>query len=133
MYLCLYKDIKHVGVQKLKKKVADWYSPAPKTLPHNIQVLRKIFAKWATLQIDLGSRIDWDAARPNHSFGKAVKKVNLWMDSVDFGLLGKRSISRKSGDWSYKLNGSGRRFQILMDGNTKIRLCSGPYSPKIHG
>lgn len=132
VYIALFKDIKNIGINKLKKEIATWYAPTIKTLNRNIQTLREVFARWGEAQITIGNKEEWDASRNNYSFAKNLKKVNLWMDSVDFGLMGKRSIRKKSDAWSYKLNSPGRRFQIIMDGSTRIRSCVGPYSPKIH-
>ena len=94
----------------MKNKISSWYNSTHKSLNRNLQKLGAVFAKWAKEQIELGAREDWDAARDNYSFAKKLKKVNLWIDSVDFGLLGKRSVRRSSDAWSYKLNLPGRRF-----------------------
>lgn len=93
--------------------------------------LRELFAKWGESQITIGTK-EWDSVRDNHSFSKKLEKVNLWMDYVDFGIIGKSSIRKKSDAWFYKLNSPGRRFQIIMDGSTRIRSCVGPYSSKIN-
>lgn len=61
-----------------------------------------------------------------------MKDTNLWMDSSDFSLTGKRKISKRSLDWSFKNNSPGRRFMVLMDGSLKIVGLWGPYAPKLH-
>lgn len=132
IYLTLYKDLKGMGSKKLKKKISNWYKPTDKTLMRNIQVLRELISVWAEDQIVLGTNVNWNLARDPSAFAKDLKKVNLWIDSSDFPLEGKRKIRKKSDEWIYKLNVPGRRFMVIMDGSTHIRACFGPYSPKLH-
>ena len=54
------------------------------------------------------------------------------MDSTDFRLEGKRSVSRKDPSWSYKCNSPGRRYQVLSDAQRRIRKVWGGYSPKVY-
>jgi len=56
----------------------------------------------------------------------------LWIDSTDFGRIGKQSVSRKSKDWSYKLNSPGQRYMVIWDGKRRARRVWGPYSPKLY-
>ena len=61
-----------------------------------------------------------------------VKDSNLWMDSAELKLVGKKKFGRKSSKWSYKEQSPGRRYMILRDGQDKIRRVWGGYSPKRH-
>ena len=63
---------------------------------------------------------DWKTAASTIEFPKNVA-ADLWMDSSDFPLTGKRSTSRKDDWWSYKLNGPGCRYMFLIDGQGRIR------------
>jgi hypothetical protein len=58
--------------------------------------------------------------------------VNLWMDSVDFPRIGKRSVSRRSSNWSYKCNGPAQRYMVLQDGKSRIVKVWGSYNPKVY-
>ena len=132
IYLTLYKDLFNNGSIKLKEKVKQWYKPTTKSLHHNCQEIRREMSIWSETQVVIGDKEDWDRARDNSSFSKEFKSINLWMDSVDFGLNGRRKVSKKSLEWSYKLNRPGRRFMIVMDGSSQIRAKWGPYSPKTY-
>ena len=50
----------------------------------------------------LGNKQAWNASRDNSSFPKKFKKINLWIDSSDFTLTGRRKISKRCYEWSYK-------------------------------
>lgn len=132
LILTLFKDIEGIGINKLLAGVKHWYPVSDKSLNHNIKEIRRVLANWGTHQIFLGYADDWNDARDNSWYPDSMKRTNLWVDSSDFGLTGKRKISRKSDEWSYKLNGPGRRFMMFMDGSMVVRALFGPYSPKIH-
>jgi hypothetical protein len=53
------------------------------------------------------------------------------MDSNNFQLSGKSSISRKDSKWSDKLNAPGQRFQLLCDTFGKVQRLWEGYNPKI--
>jgi hypothetical protein len=70
--------------------------------------------------------------RVNHNqFPNALKDVNLWMDSSDFRLIGKKSVSTSDSSWSQKCNSPGQRYQFIMDGKSRIRKIWGGMSPKV--
>jgi ribosomal protein L32 len=57
--------------------------------------------------------------------------VNLWADSEDLPLTGKRHISKKDPIWSYKTNSPGRRYILFADGRGRIRILWGGYTLKL--
>ena len=83
-------------------------------------------------QIVIEGKDDWvknAAILPKKS---GLQTVNLLIDSTDFHLCGKASISRKDPSWSYKLNAPGQCFQIACDSHGKIQQVWGGYSPKVY-
>ena len=54
------------------------------------------------------------------------------MDSVDFSLEGKRSISKRGPKWSFKKNSPDQRFMFLRDGKGKVIKKWSGYSPKLY-
>lgn len=120
------------GVHTLKNKLTSWYKPSWKSLQHNCQYLREKMAEWGKQQIQAGTSANWNSARDNSWYPKDVKETNLWMDSVDFALTGKKSVSRRDSSWSYKKNSPGARFMCIMDGSRKVVGFYGPYSPKLY-
>ena len=62
---------------------------------------------------------------------KSPKNVNIWADSTDFQIQGKRTFGKKSPEWSFKLNAPGRRYLFLRNGKGIIIKLFGGYSPKI--
>ena len=102
--IALYKDIEHVGYNKMKKDFSSWYFGQDKSLANNQKVLRELFAEWGQKQVHCGKKEDWIVARDNASLPALVSDAALWMDDCDFKLEGKRSVSRKDSSWSYKEN-----------------------------
>jgi hypothetical protein len=130
--LAHYKDAFKVGFQRLVKNIDFGYKITHKSLQKNIERLRPVIKRWAQTQLNLGTVHDWNQAVRNCGLQGEVKEANMWMDSTDFPLEGIKSVSRKSPDWSYKLNRPGRRYMVLRDGNGKILKLWGGYSPKIY-
>ena len=56
---------------------------------------------------------------------KMRKKSVLLLDSSDFGLVGKYHTQKTNKLWSYKLNGPGRKYQLLTDVNGVFQLKYG--------
>ena len=54
------------------------------------------------------------------------------IDSTDFKIKGFHHIPKTNKLWSYKLNGPGRRYQLLTDGNGVPLKIWGGYSPKVY-
>lgn len=63
---------------------------------------------------------------------EVVADTTLWMDSSDFPLTGRASTSRKHTSFSYKLNGPGQRYMVILDGSGAVKRLWGGYSPKQH-
>ena len=63
-------------------------------------------------------------------FRKEVRDVNLWMDFSDFPMEGKKTVSKKSSDWSYKCNAPWKTLNDAQQMRGVIRKLWGGYSPK---
>lgn len=101
------------------------------SVAHNIRVMRKKLALWAKTHIKAGQLSDWVSTARKSKFLKKVRDANLLMDSTDFALYGKRKTSKKSTDWSFKLNGPGQRYMFVLNTKSKVLFASNGYSPKI--
>jgi len=55
-----------------------------------------------------------------------------WVDSTDFPLEGKRTVSRKDPSWSYKVNGPAVRFTTICDARHFITKVWPGGSPKLY-
>lgn len=65
VYITLYKDLVGVGKAKLANLFRNRSLGFPvnhRTLQHNVEVLRPLFADWAKTIIKLGTSHDWDVA-----------------------------------------------------------------------
>jgi len=82
--------------------------------------MRQTLSEWGRSQVILGTLDDWIQSVKLKKFNKQVKETNLWIDSTNFKLKGKRSTSRTKGDWSFKCNAPGRRYMFISDG-IKVR------------
>jgi len=129
--MALYKDLYGLSYNNIAKEFKGIIDVAKKTIEHNISAIRSVLCDWGKTQVPLGNLEDWNQAAKEKKFKKQVKGTNLWIDSTDFKMKGKRSTSRTKGDWSYKCNAPGRRYMFISDG-VRIRKIIGRYSPKIH-
>ena len=132
IYLWLYKDIEGIGYQNLAKIIRFPYKITHKSLRHNIQLIRALAALWALEYIHVGMPEEWNQAASQCHLNVQLRDTNLWMDSTDFPISGKCSMSKKNPYFSYKLKGPGQRFMAVFDGKGKIRKLWGGYSPKQH-
>jgi len=133
LLLSLYKDMNCIGFKSLIQRVRHLpFKMNHKSFQHNTEQLRRTAAEWARLSIHLGSKGEWTTSAKDVALDEQVAGISLWMDSKDFPLEGKRSVSRKSPKWSYKCNRPAQRFMFVRDGKGKIRKLWGGYSPKIY-
>jgi hypothetical protein len=130
--IAVYKDVYGLSLRKLRKRIKTWWPHKRKTLAHNQKVIRHALAKWGESTVHLGTVEDWNEAVESWKRPSPLKDVNLWIDSIDFRLKGKATMSRKSKKWSYKLNSPGQRYLFLFDGKGQIRKYWGGYSPKVY-
>jgi len=130
LVLALYKDLYGRGYTELTNDIHDWLMISSKTLRHNVKEIRKYGYKWARKQLEAGALSEWKSAVRRKKFKKPLKNVTLFLDSVDFPLRGKTSVSKKDPKWSFKCNAPGRRYMVVSDGRGKVRKMWGGYSPK---
>lgn len=130
--LTLYKDLYGVGYHQLAADASFGYTITDHSLNNNCKKIREVLHQWSGEVITIGNEQEWNNQAKNCSFGRRVSDVNLWIDSSDFPMIGKSSVSRKSSYWSYKLNGPGRRYQMISDAKGKIRKIWGGFSPKLY-
>lgn len=57
--VALYKDTHAIGYNALLEEVKSWMPISSKTLRHNTQVLRRLFASWGKRRVKLGSLATW--------------------------------------------------------------------------
>jgi len=94
LVLALYHDIVGIGYTALSNAIRDWLVITPKSLAHNTKMIRKWGARLAGKKIVLGN------FKQRHKRAKRVpkapplKRVTLWLDSVDLPLSRKGSVRR---------------------------------------
>ena len=88
--------------------------------------------KWADNVMDgqIISRYKSGSRRQGTRFFK--NQPLFLLDSSDFHVLGFKGMTKKNILWSYKLNGAGRRYMLLTDGNGIPMKIFGGYSPKLY-
>lgn len=132
IYLAIYKDITSKGYMKLASETKTWLGISHKSIAKNTRVIRKFLGLWGKEKIQLGTVSIWNSKVRNSVFKSPLENVNLWIDSSDLPLEGKRKISKKDPSWSFKCNSPGRRYMFLLDGKGGVRKLWGGYSPKIY-
>src|SRR5579883_2082400 len=132
LVLSLYHDLTGLGYRKILEDVHLPFHLSYSSFCHNVCEIRKVLAKWGRQQIVLGDLPTWKRAARHSAFPEKTQDACMLIDSSDFQIKGRRSISRKSAWWSYKLNAPGRRFTFLIDCRRRILKIWGGYSPKVH-
>lgn len=130
--LALYKDLFKIGYTRMMKEVKLSFRLHHKSLAHNTKILRALFGLWGRGKIQKGTLTDWKKIGAGAGLTGKLKNVNLWIDSTDVALTGRRTTKKKSPDWSYKCNGPGRRYMCIQDARRRIKKIWGGYSPKIY-
>jgi len=130
LMLCIYKDVVHIGYCKLAKAVKTWHPVVDKTLRHNTQKMRRYLGKWGRCLINIGNCEEWKNSARNLRRNEYTRDVNLWIDSTDFPLRGKRNP--KGPNHSYKLDCQGVRFMAINDAKTRFVYVSSSYVPKLY-
>jgi hypothetical protein len=131
IYLTLYHDLFNIGYNEIFERVQRWYPNSMHSLHHNTQALRLELKDWARGVIELGELDDWIEDAADTLPDQAPNDVNIWVDSVDYQIQGRRSYGKKSDKWSFKRNAPGRRYMIFRNGLGKVIKIFGGYSPKI--
>jgi hypothetical protein len=130
--VCLYKDLYGVGYDRLCRHIDIGIQVRPKSLRHNVKLIRKLLAKWAANHLVNEGCASWNLQKKNFPKKKGFEDANLIIDSTDFPLVGKSSTSRKDPKWSFKLNGPAQRFTVIVDARGKVQGVFGGYSPKLY-
>jgi DDE superfamily endonuclease len=130
--LALYKDLFGDGYAKILSSVDVGFKTSPKSLQHNTCIIRGALFAWALSVIEVGTAEDWNSKKHFLSKKPGLDKVNLLIDSSDFRLPGRSSVSKKDPSWSYKLNSPAQRYQVVCDASLQVRGIWGGYSPKIY-
>lgn len=105
LYLALYKHIYGIGYNCLLNGVKTWYNIGPTTLFTNIKRTLLMVTGWIKSMIKRVGPSSWTIAARNLQLPGSVHDTVLWIDSCDFKLIGKRSLTTKHRDRSYKENG----------------------------
>lgn len=131
MITTLYADKKGIGEQKLLKKIRNLAQISLTSLQRNMYLIRKALSQWGQEHIILGDASQWRAVARGAVSDPEVKDANLWMDSVDFRLKGRRLKKKKDPSWSYKEDSPAQRYMVLSDASSRIRYVWGGYPPKL--
>eukprot|EP01133_Synstelium_polycarpum_P020418 gene20418-24500_t len=137
--LAIYKDVRGYGYDSLRKRISKSFHMSKESILHNVKAGRRSNYRWAKnhLKVPSVKTLNKDSkviyleqvpTADNH--GRT--KVNLWMDSTDVRMVGRRSMSKKHPNWSFKGNSPGRRFMMVTGGRGIIHKVWGPYSPKTY-
>jgi len=131
-YLALYHDITCTGYNELSISVKNWFKTSGNSIRVNTKRIREFMYYWSEQYIEIGDSQDWNNAASVIKTKKELEEVNLWIDSTDFNLEGKHTVSKSNLDWSFKKNSLGCRFMLISDANGVIRYMSDAYPPKTY-
>ncbi len=88
-----YKDIEHIGGNKLHGLVQGWYHSGKKAVKKNVQKMREATFPWAKNQIKLEIMEEWDAGSRRIKYKRQELRLHFSIDSADFKLKGRISPS----------------------------------------
>ena len=130
--IALFKDCKGISYQDLKDRLPSSIKWSKHTLQHNQKLIRYNMEEWAD-QVMTRAQLDMYLNSSTRQGNKKMRKKSvLLLDSSDFGLVGKYHTQKTNKLWSYKLNGPGRRYQLLTDANGVPIKIWGGFSPKLY-
>eukprot|EP00727_Mastigamoeba_balamuthi_P005106 m51a1_g14594 hypothetical protein (686) ;mRNA; r:1158602-1161177 len=127
VYLVLFKDLKGVGYGALHASVLRWMPIATKSFTQNQKILCKVFARWGHQQICWSTFKDQKTMAKQLQLPKALCKVTVAIDSVNFPKPG----THGSDKWSFKENCPAGHFMVALDMQGRPVGVWGPYSPKL--
>jgi len=89
---------------------------------------------WGDAQIDVEDEDTWNSIASHCHCHPSVRNVNLAMDSFDLKIEGRRRYGAKSPWYSGKpkMNRPALRWMAIEDLQTRFRMLSGYYSPKVY-
>ena len=131
-YLCLYHVITGHGFNQIAFDLEYPYMINHNSLGYNIMSIRKVLGDWGAAKIKPGNLAAWKLAASDCNLPPSVNDTLLWIDSTDVQIEGRRKFSKKSSEWSYKLNAPGVRYMTVRDGDGCFVNVWGGYSPKVH-
>ena len=132
IYVAFYRDIKGTSYNQLASECKSWMQLPGPSISHNTKSIRRVLHDYFLNQMSTGTVGEWDRRAKKINMREDFRDVNLWIDSTDFPLVGKRSSSTSNLFWSYKLNKLGLRFMAIIDGKGEIRFLSPGYTPKLY-
>jgi hypothetical protein len=101
------------------------------SLQHNLSQIEEVLADYWKYYIHIGTKREWKKGRKtNANKQNPYYKNELMIDSSEFKISGSRTCSRKSDDWSFKVNGKGLKYHIVSDYNNIFRMLSYGRKPK---
>lgn len=128
--VALYKDLHRVSYRQLSLRVKPFLPMSDRTLRHNVQRIRRRLRSWSKTVLVKPSLAVLKNRAKNQRVVKSFGKVNLWMDTSEFRLTGKSSMSAKDVEWSHKVSGPGRKWLTLHDAFGATVFLAGPFLPK---
>ena len=93
LYLVLYKWLTGFGNSAMALSVGSWFKTSSKSIGHNSMKLGQYLAVWGKKHIKHFKSKERKRLKEEVSFKKPVEGITLWMDSSDFRLVGKKSVS----------------------------------------
>jgi len=100
LYLSFYHDVFNYGYTSLSNQLSNNIYFPPSSINHNTKVIRKELFEKIKNKIKIGDSIKWDRVANGVSKSTELESVNLWIDSCDFQIAGKRRYSTKDLMWS---------------------------------
>jgi hypothetical protein len=129
LYITIWKDIRGLGYDALRKYIAPFWKMGNVALQHNVKYVRSELRRWANTIIrpEDPVRLERLAARTNRP--TPCEKVTLWMDSTDFRIKGKRSLHKSKMHYAKKLQSPGRRWLTICNARGQTQWVSSPHLP----
>jgi len=132
MTYCFFERICfNLGDQEILDKYHIYFHISKTSLQHNLYAIEEVLADYWKYYIHVGTKREWKKGRKtNANQQNPYYKNELMIDSSEFRISGSRHCSRKSDDWSRKVNGKGLKYHIVSDYNNIFRMVSLPRKPK---
>ena len=130
--VALYKEIMGLSFDKVLDVLPKSIRWSKHTLVENQKALLNEMGNWADEIMDKRMIAHYQQLSKRNGLVTFQKRPLFLLDSVDFPVQCFRGLRRSNKIWSYKLNGPGRRYMLLSDGNGIPLKVWGGYSPKAY-
>ena len=91
----MYHDIKGIGYNNMASSLSSTIYLHGSTINHNTKIIRHALYNFCCARFEIGNSGVWDRVDSKVDRPSKLNDVNLWIDSSDFAINGRKKMSVK--------------------------------------